>query len=58
VIASNLETIAIALVMVVTGVLMLAYAVRGVPKSPAIGAAQGDVVLVATKSKKKSKGDE
>jgi hypothetical protein len=41
--------------MVVTGVLMLAYVVRGVQKSPAAGLAEGDVILVATKSKKKSK---
>jgi hypothetical protein len=57
VIASSLGTIAIALVMIVTGVLMLAHVVRGVPKSPATGVVQGDVVLVATKSKKKSKGN-
>jgi hypothetical protein len=57
VIPPTLGTIVIAGAMVVTGVLMLAYAVRGVPKSPAAGLVQGDVVLVATKSKKKSKGN-
>ncbi len=56
VINSSLGIVAIAAVMIVTGVLMLAYAVRGVPKSPAVNLAQGDVVLVATKSDKKSKG--
>lgn len=55
VIASGFGATAIAVVMVVTGLLMLAYVVRGVPKEPAIGA-DGDVVLVATKSKKKGKG--
>ena len=48
---------AIAVVMIVTGVLMLAYVVRGVPRSPTTALVQGDVVLVATKSKKKSKGN-
>ncbi len=57
VIASSLGTMAIAVVMILTGVLMLAYVVRGVPKVPTPGLEQGDVVLVATKSKKKSKGD-
>ena len=52
VIASSLGTLVIAVVMSVTGVSMLGYAVRGVPKSPAAGSAQGAVVLVATKSKK------
>lgn len=56
VIASSLGTLAIAVVMILTGVLMLACVVRGVPKSPGNGLVQGDVVLVATKSKKKSKG--
>ncbi|MBW4042960.1 MAG: hypothetical protein HIU86_12695 [Acidobacteria bacterium] len=42
--------------MIAVGVLMLAYVVRGVPRNPATSAAQGDVVLVARKSKKKSKG--
>jgi hypothetical protein len=54
--ASSLDTIAIAVVMISTGVLMLAYVVRGLPKSPGTALVQGDVVLVATKSKKKSKG--
>ncbi len=53
---SSLGSLAIAVVMIVTGVLMLAHAVRGVPKSPTPSLAQGDVVLVATKSDKKSKG--
>lgn len=53
---SSLATVVMAIVMVVTGVLMLAHVVRGVPKSPTAGLAQGDVVLVATKSDKKSKG--
>ena len=58
VITSNVGALAIAVVMIVTGVLMLAYVVRGVPKRPASGLVQGDVVLVATKSKKKSKGSD
>jgi hypothetical protein len=57
VITSSLNTVAIAAVLIVTGALMLAYVVRGVPRSPTPGLVQGDVVLVATKSKKKSKGD-
>lgn len=57
-IESNIGALPIAVVMIVTGVLMLASVVRGVPKSPAAGSVQGDVVLVATKSKKKSKGDD
>jgi hypothetical protein len=56
VIASNPGTVAIAVVMIVTGVLMLASVVREVPKRPAVDPAQGDVVLVATKSKKRAKG--
>ena len=58
VIASDVGALAIAVVMIVTGVLMLAYVVRGVPKRPATGLGPGDVVLVATKSKKKSKGSD
>ena len=53
----NLSTMAIAVALIVIGLLMLAYVVRGVPKSPTAGSLQGDVVLVATKSKKKAKGD-
>jgi hypothetical protein len=53
----NPIAMAIAVVMIVTGVLMLAYVARGVPRSPATVVAEGDVVLVATKSKKKSKGN-
>lgn len=57
-IASSLGTTAIAVVMIIIGVLMLAYVVRGVPKTPVTGLVQGEVVLVATKSKKKSKGSD
>lgn len=49
---------AIAVVMIIIGVLMLAYVVRGLPKTPVTGLVQGEVVLVATKSKKKSKGND
>lgn len=58
VIASSLGTMAIAVVMITIGVLMLACVVRGVPKTPVTGLVQGEVVLVATKSKKKSKGND
>ena len=57
VITLSIDATAIAAVMIVTGVLLLAYVVRGVPKAPTGGLAQGEVVLVATTSKKKSSGN-
>jgi hypothetical protein len=57
VITASFDTMAIAVVMIFTGVLMLAYVVRGLPQSPAVGTVQSGVVLVATKPKKKSKGN-
>lgn len=56
--ASDLGTVSIAVAMILAGLLMLAYVVRGLPQGPTNGIAQGDVLLVATKSKKKSKGNE